>query len=181
MPKCSSCGKFGHETKDCWGKNSPGPSSKKYKGKEHANMAHNEQDDEPMDKDKAFVVSKDVSMNKDSDEHVSFCFGQWVANSATMSRITNRRHAFTEYTPLQKKLSGIGKVPVKAIGRGTVEIMKKVGNKAVHLLLRDILHVPTAGNNLLSISRLDEQGGRAIIGKGQISLLNEKHHTIATG
>ncbi|KAG2737804.1 hypothetical protein P692DRAFT_201687430, partial [Suillus brevipes Sb2] len=63
----------------------------------------------------------------------------------------------------------------------TVEITTKVGNKAVHLLLRDVLHVPTAGNNLLSISRLDEQGGRAIIGKGQISLLDDKHRTIATG
>ncbi|KAG1810193.1 uncharacterized protein HD556DRAFT_1210234, partial [Suillus plorans] len=51
---------------------------------------------------------------------------------------------------------------------------------AVHILLRDVLHVPTAGNNLLSISRLDKQGGRAIIGKGQISLLDEKHCTIAT-
>ncbi|KAG2057388.1 hypothetical protein BDR06DRAFT_848467, partial [Suillus hirtellus] len=61
----------------------------------------------------------------------------------------------------------------------TVEITTKVKNKAVHILLRDVLHIPTAGNNLLSISWLDEQGGRAIIGKGQISLLNEKHHTIA--
>jgi hypothetical protein len=181
MPKCNSCGKFGHETKDCWGKDGPGSSSKKYKGKEHANMARDEQDDEPMDEDKAFVVSENVTMNEGSDERVSFCSGQWVADSATMSHIMNRRTAFTEYTPLQKEISGIGNVPVEAIGRGAVEITTKVGNKAVHLLLRDVLHVPTAGNNLLSISQLDEQGGRAIISKGQISLLDDKHRTIATG
>ncbi|KAG2053274.1 hypothetical protein BDR06DRAFT_857450, partial [Suillus hirtellus] len=47
--------------------------------------------------------------------------------------------------------------------------------------LRDVLHVPTATNNLISISRLDEQGGRAHFDNGQVTLLDQNRQIIATG
>ncbi|KAG2135863.1 uncharacterized protein EDB93DRAFT_1092040 [Suillus bovinus] len=70
-------------------------------------------------------------------------------------------------------INGISNVPVKALGRGSVKIKTRVKDKQIIVQLRDVLHVPTAVNNLISISRLNEQGGRARFDNGQVTLLNQ--------
>ncbi|KAG2054056.1 hypothetical protein BDR06DRAFT_884649 [Suillus hirtellus] len=67
-------------------------------------------------------------MNEDAEEHVAFY--SWVADTATTSHIVSQRTVFEDYLKDKEKM----------------------------VQLRDVLHVPTATNNLISISRLDEQG-----------------------
>src|SRR6267154_6472128 len=176
-----SCGKFGHETSACWGKRGPGTSFKKVQ-KERAHQTCDSQDDEQMDDDEiAFAMKEyDVPMNSNDDDHISAY--SWVADSATTSHIVNLRTAFKEYTPLNKKrITGIGNTGIEALGRGTIEIITHVKNKNITVTLNDVLYEPKAVNNLFSISRLDEKGGRAKIDNGQITLFDKNHHVIAEG
>jgi hypothetical protein len=183
-PKCTSCGKFGHETSECWGNKGPGTSFKKRAGKERAHQARDPQEDEPMDEnnsDTAFITEdRDVPMNSNENEHVSAY--SWVADSGTTSHIVNSRTAFIELKPLDnKKITGIGNNAIEALGRGTIEIISRVKDKNITVTLNDVLYAPKAVNNLFSISRLDEHGGRAHIHKGKIALYNKNHCVIATG
>ncbi|KAJ8592451.1 hypothetical protein M405DRAFT_701309, partial [Rhizopogon salebrosus TDB-379] len=57
----------------------------------------------------------------------------------------------------------------------------RVKDKNITVTLNDVLYAPKAVNNLFSISRLDEHGGRAHIHKGKIALYNKNRRVIATG
>jgi hypothetical protein len=105
-----------------------------------------------------------------------------VADSATTSHITNQRSAFIEYEPLhEKRITGIGNTGTEALGRGTIQIVSRVNEKNTTITLRDTLYAPKAVNNLLSLSRLDEEGGKARIDGGRIILMNKYRHIIAVG
>src|SRR6267154_2345952 len=180
-PECGSFRKFGHETSACWGKRGPGTSFKRGQ-KERAHQTRDSQDDEQMDDDEIAFATKeyDVPMNSNDDDHISAY--SWVADSATTSHIVNLRTAFKEYTPLNKKrITGIGNTGIEALGRGTIEIITHVKNKNITVTLNDVLYAPKAVNNLFSISRLDEKGGRAKIDNGQITLFDKNHCVIAEG
>ncbi|KAJ8585689.1 hypothetical protein M405DRAFT_720660, partial [Rhizopogon salebrosus TDB-379] len=45
--------------------------------------------------------------------------------------------------------------------------------------LKNVLHVPRASNNLLSISRLDRDGGCTRMGQGQITLISREGREFA--
>ncbi|KAG2126795.1 hypothetical protein DEU56DRAFT_697578, partial [Suillus clintonianus] len=47
--------------------------------------------------------------------------------------------------------------------------------------LKNVLYVPRASNNLLSITRLDREGGHAIMGNGVVTLKVRGGRTIAKG
>ena len=70
-------------------------------------------------------------------------------------------------------------IPVK--GRGTVKLNSRTNRWTFIIVLRNMLYVPQAPNNLLSISCLDESGRHAIMGNGHIQLYNKNKTLIATG
>ncbi|KAG2133303.1 hypothetical protein DEU56DRAFT_739043, partial [Suillus clintonianus] len=57
----------------------------------------------------------------------------------------------------------------------------RVHQKDIKVTLNDVLYVPTAINNLFSLTRVDEKGGRAIIGNGQITVLDKDRQILACG
>ncbi|KAG1721957.1 hypothetical protein EDB19DRAFT_1646102, partial [Suillus lakei] len=57
----------------------------------------------------------------------------------------------------------------------------RVHQKDIKVTLNDVLYVPTAINNLFSLMRVDEKGGRAIIGNGQITVLDKDRRILACG
>jgi transposase InsO family protein len=180
-PKCTSCGKFGHETSACWG--NKGPPTPLKKMKERAHQARDPQEDEEMGNvGTAFISNedRDVKMNENDDGH--FSAYTWVADSGTTSHIVNQRNAFKEFKPLSnKRISGIGDTGIDALGRGTIEIITRVNDQNLTVTLKDVLYAPDAINNLFSISRLDENGGRAQIENGQIILRNRADCIMAIG
>ena len=70
-------------------------------------------------------------------------------------------------------------IPVK--GRGTVKLKSWTNRQTFVIVLRDVLYVPQAPNNLLSISHLDESGGHANMGDGCIHLYDKNKNLIAVG
>ena len=90
--------------------------------------------------------------------------------------------AFKTYQPLtDTKVSGVGNVKSKAIGRGTIELNSSYNGKNYTIELKNVLHIPTNRNNLISLGRWDKAGGCYKGGGGSITLISKSRKTVAQG
>jgi len=105
----------------------------------------------------------------------------WLADTATMSHVTNMRDAFTSFTPLIRPVRGVGNAETHAEGRGTIKIRTKVNEQEYDLTLTDVLYIPTNQQNLLSLGRWDKAGGEYHGGQGQLMMITRNGDTVATG
>lgn len=171
-PKCSKCGKFGHTVDNCWSDNPLKKKSKKEK--EHASAAQEDDDDAEM----SYIASPAVSkMNEDS---VSFY--SWYSGSATTSHLTNTQSAFIDYKPIEPTpIYGLGHSSIMAYGRGTVEAFSLNGGKARIFYLKETLFTPDHPDNLLSIGRIDENGGKVVFRNQKAILYDNKGNEVVSG
>jgi hypothetical protein len=164
-PKCGSCHKIGHKTEDCWGKDG--------KPKERANIAQKDEDAEM-----SFVANSNVSpMNEDT---VSYYL--WYADSATTSHLTNIKSAFKDYESIQPiPIYGLGKASIWAYGRGTVEAISYTTGKPKIFHLKETLFVPDIADNLLSVGRVDNSGGKITFGDNKALLYDKNRNVVVDG
>ncbi|KIJ42164.1 hypothetical protein M422DRAFT_81072, partial [Sphaerobolus stellatus SS14] len=172
--ECFNCGKTGHVKKDCWskggGQEGKGPRGKRIKGsrKEQANQVEES-------------VGNSFSFMAHNGSH-DFSKYDWILDSGTTSHISTTQESFVDYKILNgATVKGIGAQPVPAVGRGSVIVKFTVDGNEKKLQLRDVLHVPSAPNCLLSISRLDNGGGKAEFSNGGCQLRNKNGEIFATG
>ena len=177
-PKCGKCGYFGHKTEDCWGDNLPKKNGGKGKGKEqkeHAKIAEADEDAKMSYVAKANV--SDASMNEDT---VSFY--SWYADSATTSHLTNIWSAFLDYKSIKPlSIYGVGKSSIWAYGHGTVEAISFRKGKPKAFQLKETLYTPDVTDNLLSIGRIDEAGGKIIFGNKKVVIYDSKRNMVVDG
>ncbi|KZT05126.1 uncharacterized protein LAESUDRAFT_656582, partial [Laetiporus sulphureus 93-53] len=64
---------------------------------------------------------------------------------------------------------------------GTVAIRSKVRNHIMRFNLRNMLHVPTASSNLISITRLNEASGRVHMGDSHVLIMDKRGAMLAVG
>ena len=92
------------------------------------------------------------------------------------------KSAFIDYTPTKPiPVSGLGKTHVQAYGRGTVEVLTSSSHDAHNILLYDVLYVPDAQDNLLSISCVDHIGGQVQFAHGHAFLIDKNNQIVAEG
>jgi hypothetical protein len=97
----------------------------------------------------------------------------WLADSGCTVHLANDRDIFTDYTPLDGEvIKGLGGNVVKALGRGTVTLESQINGKTETVKLYNTLYAPTAVNNLLSISRIDDAGGASSFQSGKANIRN---------
>ena len=89
-PKCGKCGRFRHEAKKCWG----GKLLPRFPKRGCANVALDPQEDEEME---AYINNVPESFQNND----SVIFYSWIADSATISHITNQTLAFINYTSIK--------------------------------------------------------------------------------
>ncbi|KAG2131310.1 uncharacterized protein EDB93DRAFT_1094385, partial [Suillus bovinus] len=53
--------------------------------------------------------------------------------------------------------------------KGTIELVSTLGNQQIRAKLTNVLYVPSA-NNLISITSLDNEGGKVLMENGQVTL-----------
>ena len=75
-------------------------------------------------------------------------------------------------------MSGLGSSHAYMYGCRTVEILTSVSHNAQTIILHDVLYVPDAQDNLLSISHIDYVRGQVHFTHGQVFLL-EKNGQLA--
>jgi len=185
-PKCEKCGRFNHETSECRstekGKEkertvvgSVATQNGKRRKVERVQQARDVQEDEDMEDDTY------VNQSNESSDCADIHANSWLADSAASSHLSNLREAFTEFTPLNRTLRGVGNNEVPVRGRGTIRLKSQIDGQKFVIVLKDVLYVPQAPNNLFSISRLDESGGHANMGDGRIHLYDKNQNLIAVG
>ena len=79
----------------------------------------------------------------------------------------------------ERIVKGLGDKPVSALGQGTVTIHTYIDSRATRLRLTNTLHVPEARENLLSLGRIDNTGGRIVCANGQMTMYDSTSNKIA--
>jgi transposase InsO family protein len=137
------------------------------------------------------AVEGDTSFYENSDEYnsydendidVSLSSSDWLADSTTMSHITNQRNLLEEYKPMPNlRVAGVGNVSMAVKGKGTVILHTEFQGRKYSLQLESVLYIPTNKNNLLSLGRW-EKGGRQYVGRNrELTLVNTSGNPIAKG
>jgi hypothetical protein len=108
--KCHYCGKLGHKEEECWLKNKGKGKEKPLK--ERANMACN-------------MEPSTSTKNVESDSNNSDFSCYWLADTATMSHISNQQNILAEYVEGREQINSIGETPTVSLGRGTVTLKNK--------------------------------------------------------
>lgn len=177
--ECHNCRKKGHMARDCWskggGKEGQGPRRKGGQGGSK-NRAHQANVNDDLG-DIAYNVSA-TAVGAPGE----FSKNDWLLDCGSTSHICTNRDAFIEYSPLRNAtIDGYGPVPTTAAGRGTVELTFNVNGQQRKHTLRDVLHAPDGPNCLLSVSRFDVGGGRAVIQQGKCTLHNKDDVIVGMG
>jgi Integrase core domain/GAG-pre-integrase domain len=176
--ECYNCHKKGHLTKDCWakggGKEGQGP-----KGRQKGGTSRGSRNRSNHAMDSVNDTLPDIAYMANT---YSFSSYDWMLDSCTTSHICNQREAFVEYSKLENAtVQGVGNTPARAIGQGTVVVNFAVEGKDVKHRLRDVLHVPEAGNSLLSVSRFDESSGNIEFRNGTCMLYTKGSQLVGMG
>ena len=94
----------------------------------------------------------------------------WYLDTGATSHMTGRREFFNK---LDNSITGSVKFGdnswIQIEGRGEIEVNQKDGSI---LRLGNVLFVPKLEANILSLSRLDEEGYRMIMGDGKLTIFN---------
>ena len=175
--ECFNCHKIGHIKPDCWeeggGKEGQGPKGRK--GSKKRNKANQAEEHNTNLNDCAYMTFS----NNHSRQISKY---DWLLDSGTTSHICTIREAFTKYSPTPgTTLKGVGPEEVAVEGRGTVNLKFEFDGKMFNHQLRDVLHVPTAPNCLLSLSRFDDTGGKLETGNGICWLKSKSSAVIGKG
>ena len=190
-PKCDFCNKCGHKDSESW-KN---PQNKgegkvtksldkirsKPKGKEHAHVTKDDTDSNE-ELDKAFTAHVSVVDNNSEADKAEFSAYSWIGDLGATSHICAEQDTFTDYHELAKKtIRGLGDKPITIYGTGTVFIVCHTDSRDVTTRLHDVLHIPEACENLLSLGRIDGIGGSSICTNGILKVHDQNGQLIAQG
>ena len=199
--------KPGHDERDCWyrddptaqkGKRKRGGKQKGGNAKKQKNEATNEaeEEDSMQVEEVTFMTEEDHDMNPPtkgqfnvtthvnnmSENDEPLIFYDWLADSATTSHICNQRGAFVNYKPVMgKTVAGVGNHQANVEGRGTVELESNYNGYKYLLRLENVLHIPSNRNNLISLGRWDQAGGRYTGGGGVLILITKDGKHVAKG
>jgi transposase InsO family protein len=169
--ECYNCKKKGHFSADCWakggGKEGQGPKGRKGGKKNRANQA---EDVNSSLNDVCYMASNSREISK----------YDWLLDSATTSHVCPIREAFVEFRPVEETLNGVGKgTPVT--GRGTIKLKFEFDGKTFLHQLREVLYVPEAPNGLISVSKIDKEGGSVKFKSGISWILDAKEKVVGKG
>jgi hypothetical protein len=64
-------------------------------------------------------------------------------------------------------------MPLEAIGKGMVKLTSYIGKTKVSFKLKDVFYVPKVSHNLISVSRLDQEGGHVDLKDGMMKLFSK--------
>jgi hypothetical protein len=164
---CGNCNKPGHAAAQCYSKGGgmEGQGPRQWKKREQEEKEKEKKESvHQATEDLAFAVSLQPN---------GFPSHAWLADSAASSHIANDIQMFTSLSPDHISIKSVG-ATAQSLGRGSITLTLKIGDKSIPITLNDVLYVPSAPNCLLSLGRIDKTPGAKICWKGNGVILIEK-------
>ena len=104
----------------------------------------------------------------------------WIIDSSATMHICANLEAFTTYQSSHRQVvKGLGNKPVVACGQGTILLRTCVNDNQYTLRLTQVLYVPKARQNLISVRQIDSAGSRITCDSGQMFLRDSKNKPLA--
>jgi hypothetical protein len=73
---------------------------------------------------------------------------------------------FSKIIPTQTNLHGVNGIG-QAEGRGEINIISLIDSREISIRLKDVVYAPQAPNCLILMSRIEDNGGRALFQNGK--------------
>jgi hypothetical protein len=110
----------------------------------------------------------------------------WYMDGGASDHVAQSKRGMVSYrelgVPMSVGTAEAGK-EMLAVGKGVVNLRVSDGRQGATrtLQLTNTLHVPTAGANLVSVSRLDKEGKRVLYGEGKCQVVSSDGDVLAVG
>ena len=151
--KCFYCHKYGHLKRDC----------RKRKADE----------EKSKDGDHQAIIAE--ANNTEASSSKSF-IDDWVLDTGASDHMIADKENFVTYKKLDNpKIVRYGNRGCsEVLGIGDVQVASRIGkNQVRRLILKNVLHVPRIGRNLLSLGSATDQGSTGVFTKEQLILKNK--------
>src|SRR6188508_3218683 len=81
----------------------------------------------------------------------------WIIDTGATSHMTSYRDVIEDYQPRDGKLHLAGKSTIDVTGKGKTHLTVHTWKQQEKLPVKDVLHVPDLGTNLLSVAKMTDQ------------------------
>ena len=165
---CTHCGKDNHQVPRCW-KKYPHLRPNRSGGRQTGLAAKSTRQIESDNDSSAEICLMTVSDNVSRAVRTN-----WIIDSGCTSHICNDRHMFSDMHVSDSFMIEIGdKSGVKAIGRGSIQLVLLINGKPRKAVIKDVAYAPTMAFNMLSVRVMNRDGKRTVfeenrcyVGKG---------------
>ena len=152
--KCYNCGKKGHRARDCRSKKRSS-SSRRWKDPRR---------DHRGEEDQIFAI-----------DHARTRESNWILDSGATVHICADVNLLTNLRTVPKiNLTQPDGSPISSTQVGTATITTMIGDRRSTVRLRDTILCPELRKNIISLSKIDERGGQAVIGGGKCRIYAQK-------
>ena len=164
--RCENCGNLGHTVEKCWGKDvngrrPPRPYSSGEKGRETSALVNEHQTGSKFMTEEDFVCL----MSKIRQSNYPEGSSSWILDSGCTAHMTFDKSMFDTYESIADASVEMGtKCTTKVVGRGSITTKIQCGSSFEIRKLENVLHVPSFGYSLLSVSTMDKKGFRTTFG-----------------
>ena len=146
---CNFCKRTGHTETRCWTKFLHLNPRRNNRPSSNPAFITNQSDEDPAVCLRAKYENSSETKNSN----------KWFVDSGCSNHMTFNKSVFSSHTTANTSSVEIGNnKTVKVLGTGTVEIRISLHGKRVKCMLRNVLHVPERGYQLLSVPTLDKLG-----------------------
>jgi Reverse transcriptase (RNA-dependent DNA polymerase)/gag-polypeptide of LTR copia-type/Integrase core domain/GAG-pre-integrase domain len=163
---CFRCNKPGHVARYCRSKVYFDNENSGYRNTKVGDTAQVVKEDRNSgdESDSVCLIGKNIGDSK-------ICEMKWLIDSGASVHMTSCKDAMEEYKSIPIPNISIGdKTKLQIVGSGNVTIAIMVDERVVKCTIRNVLHVPSLGYNLLSVGAMEAKGMTASFGGGICSI-----------
>ena len=104
----------------------------------------------------------------------------WLADSACTSHVAADKSLFVNFieTP-SHYIKGLSKLP--ALGKGSIKLVSSVDDRSIPLHLQDVLYVPEASHNLISVLKVTTFGCQVLFSDSSVKFMGPNKEILANG
>ena len=147
---CNRCKKIGHKAIDCWAK--------------LPDEAGN---------------AKEIALNASANDEASYQITNWCLDSGATSHMTADGGTFKSLKKTSKILQLANNFRTSIDGVGDIQITVPDGGNGKRATLTQVLHVPDLRTNLMSVSKITDQGHEVTFKKNVACVKNKKQEMLA--